>query len=89
MCIAFIIFDTALLMNLFPAWELLVPGPFDWHVAQPQSWQGGIEAQLLCVFVAGGFLANRRWAFLLMVLVPTALYARRPAFDLALMPEGH
>ncbi len=81
----FIVFAGALLMNLVPAWELVVTGPFRWHVAQPQSWQGGIEALVLCVFVAGGFFANRRWGLLVLVLVPVALYARRHAFDLALV----
>ncbi len=83
--VAVVVFVSALLMNLVPAWELLVHGPFAWHIAQPQSWQGGIEALLLCAFVAGGFLAQRRWVFLLLVIVPAALYARRHAFDLALL----
>ena len=28
-------------------WELLYNGPFRWHVALPQFWQGGIEALAL------------------------------------------
>ena len=83
--LAFIIFASALLMNLATAWGLLNSGPFLWAVAQPKSWQGGLEAMLLCIFVAAGFLANSRWALFLLVLVPTALFARRHAFDLALL----
>ncbi len=83
--IASVLVVSALLMNFVPAWELIVPGPFDWHVKQPQTWQGGIEALLLCALVACGFLANRRWALFLLAIVPTALYARRHAFDLSLL----
>ena len=85
--LVFITVTAAALMIGVPAWELLVPGPFHWHVAQPQSWQGGIEALALGVFVASGFYLNRRWAVWLLVVVPAVLYARRHAFDIALIVD--
>jgi hypothetical protein len=67
------------------AWELIVPGPFEWHIRQPQSWQGGIEALLLCAVLVAGFAANRTWALVVLVLVPAAFFARRHAFDIPLI----
>jgi len=63
------------------AWGLIVPGPFDWAIAQPQSWQGGIEAALL---IAGLALLQRvtamRWRVLGTLLL-AEFYLRRHAVD--------
>ena len=83
--VAFVVVAGMILMIGVPAWELLVPGPFGWHVEQPQSWQGGIEALVLCACLAVGFALNRGWVAWSLVLVPAALYARRHSFDVPLI----
>lgn len=83
--VALFIVPSALLLLGVPAWEILSNGPYSWHIAQPQSWQGGIEVLVLALFVVSGFHINRRWAFWALVVVPAALYARRHAFDVALL----
>lgn len=64
-----------------PAWELIVPGPFDWHIQTPQFWQGGIEALVLAALVSAGFALNRGASLFVLVAVPSALYLRRHAVD--------
>jgi len=64
-----------------PAWQLLVPGPFAWHVRQPAFWQGGIEALVLAAAMAGGFAINRHGALIGLVALPAMLYLRRHAVD--------
>jgi hypothetical protein len=68
-----------------PAWHLIVPGPFDWHIKQPEFVQGGIEALVLIGLVGGAFMfASRRWVVLLCALV-LELYLRRHAVDVSLL----
>ncbi|MEP6881356.1 MAG: hypothetical protein ABI866_05145 [Dokdonella sp.] len=84
---AFVIAFGAFVMNGVPAWEILFNGPFRWHIAQPESWQGGIEALILGCLIAAGFYANRSRAIWLLVVIPVALYARRHAFDVAIVVD--
>ncbi len=71
----------ALLLCAVVAWGLIVPGPFDWAIVQPQTWQGGIEAALL---LAGLALLQRvstmRWRVLGTLLL-AEFYLRRHAVD--------
>jgi hypothetical protein len=69
------------------AWTMLGPGPYDWHVAMPEAWQGALEALAVAaaVFLALNLTARRpalRWALLLL---PLALYLRRHHVDGALL----
>lgn len=70
----------AALFIAVPAWNLLMAGPFRWHVAQPAYWQGGLEALALVALVGGGCAMNTRWG-LLLALLPAAFYLRRHAID--------
>jgi hypothetical protein len=68
-----------------PAWQLLVHGPFSWHVRQPAYWQGGLEALALIGVVACTFvLAARRWV-LAIAAIALLLFLRRHAVDVALL----
>uniref|UniRef100_UPI0027BB1F9F hypothetical protein n=1 Tax=Dokdonella sp. TaxID=2291710 RepID=UPI0027BB1F9F len=64
---------------IVPAWQLIGPGPFDWHVRQPAFWQGGIEALALAALHAAGLAINRGGALIGLVALPAALYLRRHA----------
>lgn len=66
---------------IVPAWQLIGPGPFDWHVRQPAFWQGGIEALALAALLAAGLAINRGGALIGLVALPAALYLRRHAVD--------
>ena len=70
---------------IVPAWQLLVPGPFDWATQQPMTWQGGLEAMVLIGLVATGCTLARRWALLALVALPIAFYLRRHAVDVPLL----
>ncbi len=60
---------------------LLVEGPFLWHVQQPQTVQGGLEAILLvAALVASQMFANPRPRLVVAIAV-LALYLRRHAID--------
>ncbi|MBN8728759.1 MAG: hypothetical protein J0H15_13800 [Xanthomonadales bacterium] len=67
-----------------PAWQLVVPGPFDWHVQRPEFVQGGLEALSLVILVAIGCALGPRWALMLAAL-PLAFYLRRHAVDAPLL----
>jgi hypothetical protein len=64
-----------------PAWELIVPGPFDWHVQTRRLWQGGLEALVLIGLFAFGFTRTSKLAIALTVAIPGVLYLRRHAVD--------
>ena len=66
-----------------PAWQLLSRGPFVWAIAQPGTWQGGIEAVLLIALLGAGLALRARWAWLVLVALPLAFYLRRHAVDAA------
>ena len=68
-----------------PAWQMIGPGPFDWHVQQPAFVQGGIEALLLIVLVAGVFTVRASRVTLLLAAAILAAYLRRHAVDIPLM----
>ena len=70
---------------IVPAWQLIVPGPFDWHIKQPFTWQGGLEAMVLIGLVATGCTVARRWALLALVALPIAFYLRRHSVDVSLL----
>lgn len=65
-----------------PAWELIVPGPFDWHVQTRRLWQGGLEALIVIGLFAFGFTRTSKLAIALTVVLPGLLYLRRHAVDL-------
>lgn len=67
------------------AWQLIVPGPFDWAVRQAAAWQGGIEAALLIVGLAlSQRLASPRWRAVASLML-ALFYARRHAIDAPLV----
>lgn len=68
-----------------PAWQLIGPGPFDWHVRQPAFVQGGIEALVLIAFVASAFALRSSRAALLLAAAALAFYLRRHAVDIPVM----
>lgn len=68
------------------AWHLTWGGgPFLWHIAQPSSWQGALEALAVGALIAAGFAINRRAALVLLAGLPALLYLRRHATDLPLL----
>lgn len=68
------------------AWNLLWGGgPFLWHVAQPSSWQGALEALAVGAVIAAGFAINRGAALALLVGLPVLFYLRRHATDVPLL----
>lgn len=71
-----------------PAWQLIVPGPFKWHVAQPAYWQGGLEALALVALLASAFaLSSARIAVPLAGLA-LAVFLRRHAVDVPLLIDA-
>ncbi|HJT98620.1 MAG TPA: hypothetical protein VJ696_09930, partial [Rhodanobacteraceae bacterium] len=70
------------------AWELIVPGPFDWHIRLDRTWQGGIEAIALIALVAAGLRRNSMPALLLLVALPAVFYLRRHAVDLPFVVDA-
>jgi hypothetical protein len=68
-----------------PLYQLIVPGPFEWHVQTSRFWQGGLEALVLAALIAAGFAADRRIAWLGLIAVPAAFYLRRHAVDVPLL----
>lgn len=72
----------------YPIWQLLVEGPFSWHVSQPEAWQGGIE-----VLVLAGFMVAVSWRVdshrlrLFLLLFLAELYLRRHYVDLPLIVD--
>ena len=71
-----------------PAWELIVPGPFDWHIQTRRTWQGGLEALVLIGLFAFGFTRTSKIAIASMVVVPGVLYLRRHAVDLPFLIDA-
>jgi hypothetical protein len=71
-----------------PAWELIVPGPFDWHIQTTPFWQGGIEALVLIALVGLGFALNRAGWLVALVAAPAILYLRRHAVDASLVVDA-
>jgi len=67
-----------------PAWQLIVPGPFHWHLARDQTWQGGFEAIALIALMAAGFAQGSRIALVMLVALPALFYLRRHAVDVPL-----
>ncbi len=68
------------------AWNLLWGGgPFLWHVAQPSSWQGALEALAVGALIAAGLAINRGAALALLVGLPVLVYLRRHATDVPLL----
>lgn len=69
------------------AFMLIVPGPFDWHIAQPEAWQGLLEALALVSTLFAALQATRLPSSLRLGLLalPAALYLRRHHVDGALL----
>ncbi|WP_395680351.1 hypothetical protein [Dokdonella sp.] len=68
-----------------PAWQLIGPGPFDWHIRQPEFVQGGLEALALIALVAGAFTLRSSGAAVLLATAALALFLRRHAVDAPLL----
>lgn len=77
--------SSAFALVAIPIHQLIVPGPFDWHVQTPRFWQGGLEALVLAVLLAVGFARNGRAAWFGLVALPAAFYLRRHAVDVPLL----
>lgn len=68
------------------AWNLTWGGgPFLWHIAQPSSWQGALEALAIGALIAAGLAINRGAALALLVGLPALFYLRRHATDVPLL----
>ncbi len=76
---------STLLFIAIPAWQLIGPGPFDWHLRQPMVVEGGLEALALMALAGAGLALDRRWSLACLVALPLALYLRRHAVDVPLL----
>jgi len=75
----------ACLLCAVVAWQLIVPGPFDWALVQPRAWQGGLEAiALLALLASSPWVRNRFWRWF-VVAAGVLFFARRHAVDLPLL----
>lgn len=83
-CLAAIVLGACVFVAV-PIHQLIVPGPFQWHLQLPSVRQGGIEALVLAALLAAGFALNRRGAWIVLVAIPVALYLRRHAVDVPLL----
>lgn len=68
-------------------WQLLYNGPFRWHVALPQFWQGGIEALVLIAVLGSLQLWRHGGGRLILSLLLGELYLRRHAVDVAVLVD--
>ena len=67
-------------------YSLLVPGPFDWHVALPEVWQGAIEIVVVLAWTWAALSLARTTAWRAALVLPVlALYLRRHHVDLELL----
>ncbi len=80
---AIAILATGIACIVIPGWQLLDPGPFNWHIAQPEFWQGGIEALVLICLLASAQLVRTRTLRLALTVIVAELYLRRHAVDAA------
>jgi hypothetical protein len=85
MALAVIAFLLAAAFIAVPAWQLVGPGPFDWHVAQPAYWQGGLEGLALMALVATAFALSSARMAVLLAGVALAVFLRRHAVDVPLL----
>jgi len=70
-----------LIFVMVPTWQLIVDGPFSWHILQPQFWQGGIEAIALIALLCGTQLLARPALRLALSVLIAEIYLRRYAID--------
>jgi hypothetical protein len=70
------------------AWQLVIAGPFAWHVTTARSWQGAAEGMVLAALLASGLSRNSTLSLLMLVLLPALFYLRRHAIDLPLVIDG-
>ena len=66
--------------------ELIGRGPFGFHIARNETWQGGLEVLVLAALLAAiaAFVRAPRWRIALMLAL-AALYLRRHAVDLSML----
>lgn len=83
-CLA-VLLSSAFAFVAIPIHQLIVPGPFDWHVQTPRFWQGGLEALVLAALFAAGFSRDGRAAWFGLIALPAAFYLRRHAVDVPLL----
>jgi hypothetical protein len=70
------------------AWQLVMAGPFAWHVTTARSWQGAAEGVVLAASLAFGLSRNSLLSLVILLLLPALFYLRRHAVDLPLMIDG-
>lgn len=78
-------FTLAAAFIVIPAWQLIGPGPFDWHIRQRAFVQGGLEALVLIAVVAAAFALRSSRIALLLAAAVLELYLRRHAVDIPLV----
>jgi hypothetical protein len=83
---AFLVTSSCLFIGIV-LWELIGNGPFWWHILQPQSWQGGIEALVLIALLVLSQRFKRGRVRLWAMLLISEVYLRRHAVDFALLVD--
>lgn len=85
--IAFVAIFVALaaIFILYTAWQLAVVGPFQWHIRQPETVQGGIEALVMIAALASIQCLSNARIRLIASLVVSEIYLRRHAVDFAVV----
>ena len=78
----FLLLMSVLLSTAFVAWNLVVEGPFVWHMTRSSAVQGAIE--VVCLWAVLSLILARcaasRWRFI-WLLLPSAIYLRRHHVD--------
>lgn len=82
--LALLLFGLCLAAILVVGYDLLVRSPLSWHVRQPATIQGGIEALVLMGFCGIAAVIGRRWSYGLGLLM-ALLYLRRHNAELNLL----
>jgi len=69
---------------IIPIVTMITIGPFDWHIAQPEAWQGGLIAGALfiSIYIFMNFKGMVRW---IGTLGAGFIYARYNGVDLAIL----
>lgn len=84
--VACVLIAAALPFLVLPIDDMLVDGLFTWHLEQPQTVEGGLEALALFSIVAALLLGAARWPLLLpLVAIPVGLYLRRHHVDVPVL----
>lgn len=85
LCFALILMLGSAAALVAVGYDLLVRAPFAWHLRQPATVQGGLEAVLLLGLFALVALRGRRWTYILGAVAGLA-YLRRHNAELSILP---